>query len=538
MFDRCYSASTPMVDRLLLFSRWVKEGHAHILRSDLDPSVAGTIGPMVPNDFQVALFGEMLKQARAGLPIRGIVLKPRKLGSSTFDVVLKSFMAKYFTDWTTRILSHSDDSTTDIFETVVRLLACEKTGPQPVSEIGAKPVRFPHRSIIDTRTAGGRYVSTGATVNALVLSEISKWPGTITRLKSTLASLFNSMYDRPNTMVTIESTANMDDDTEVFENYWNSFGEPDSPYFRLFWPWFKDRNNVADVPDDFVVRDDEERELVAKFNLTPAQLMFRRNKLYALGETLFRQDFPSTPVEAFQRPQGRVFPQFDANAMHVRHEINDLKKAGYRFYGGVDMGATDAWVALIAAHKPGLSRMTVDAGNCPNFCREMTGWRWMTGGRPGKKNDHTCEAARYAITHWGLTGHVHFLREYYNPESVAKGQNIPYHAERVRELTTDITDCVFACSRERPDSISFLNQNGVRAVSFRSALAERRGEVLDGIEHMNTLIGSTGFLVRQKIEKPESVAAQETARLLGLPSSDPRKRKKKTGGRFAALRRF
>ena len=530
-----------MVQRLELFWHWIHEGHAKILLYDFERDGAmsdrtGTVGPLEPNAFQKELFACWMKQALAGKPIRGVVLKPRKLGCTTIDEVFCSCMAQYFCDWTSRIVGHTDEGTEDVFEMVKRLFQHSTVGPRPNSI--ANPIRFTHGSQVDTRTAGGRYASTGATINALVLTELAKWPGTVAKMRSTIASMLNSMYDHPNTFQMIESTANMDDDTEVFENYWNAAGEKDSPFFRLFWPWYRHSVNTASAPDDFKLRDEMEDELHRKHDVSFDQLYWRRNKISALGSlSHFKQDYPSTPSEAFQRPQGRVFPAFDPDALGVRNTAEELIRGGYSFHGGIDFGSVGAWVGLVVAHKHGISRLTVDSGNCPNFCREMIGYRWHGDRRPRDRDNHTVDAFRYAVSHWRLTGHVHVFREYYNPDSAQKGNTLPYHADRVRDLLVDVPACMFACGRDQPGSTQYLNQNGVRAVSFRSALATVKGELLDGIDHINTLIGATGFLLRPVRTPTEAEKAADTARVLGLPHvTGGHKKPRRT--RYAALRRF
>lgn len=100
----------------------------------------------------------------------------------------------------------------------------------------------------------------------------------------------------------IESTANgMVDDGEQFYNEWQRAVAGDSGFTPIFLSWldFPDYQIPGTIVDDL---DDDERELVKVFHVTPEQLAWRR---YAINDLCqgdldkFSQEYPVTPEAAF-----------------------------------------------------------------------------------------------------------------------------------------------------------------------------------------------------------------------------------------------
>ena len=73
-----------------------------------------------------------------------------------------------------------------------------------------------------------------------------------------------------------------------------------------FIPWFMMPDYQRKV-DPYFELEREEEDIKVMYDLTDEQIMFRRLKIQELGgEDLFRQEYPSTPQEAFLTT-GRLF---------------------------------------------------------------------------------------------------------------------------------------------------------------------------------------------------------------------------------------
>ena len=183
------------------------------------------------------------------------------------------------------------------------------------------------RSKITIATAGSGEVGRSATINNLHASEVAFFPDA----KQTMLGLLQSVPDELNTLVVLESTANGVGDW--FHEMWQKAVKGENDFIPIFLPWFIDPLYTRPF------RSDEEREqfideinlvtydangnelhtyeyeLMNKFNLTYEQLNWRRftiaNKCQG-DESLFMQEYPATPEEAFIS-SGR--PKFSINAL-------------------------------------------------------------------------------------------------------------------------------------------------------------------------------------------------------------------------------
>ena len=183
------------------------------------------------------------------------------------------------------------------------------------------------RSKITIATAGSGEVGRSATINNLHASEVAFFPDA----KQTMLGLLQSVPDELNTLVVLESTPNGVGDW--FHEMWQKAVKGENDFIPIFLPWFIEPSYTRPF------RSDEEREqfideinlvtydangnelhtyeyeLMNKFNLTYEQLNWRRytiaNKCQG-DESLFMQEYPATPEEAFIS-SGR--PKFSINAL-------------------------------------------------------------------------------------------------------------------------------------------------------------------------------------------------------------------------------
>lgn len=161
-------------------------------------------------------------------------------------------------------------------------------------------------------------------------------------------------------------------------------------------------------------------------------------RLNAISPVALKQEHPETPQEAWEYASGRIYPLFRRETCVgeiARLPLNALR------YRAIDWGSAESpFVCLWIAHVPGRSGFLV-SNKCPNTIREFFAYRWDDeiaqdkDQKPLKRDDHTCDAVRYAVTSFNLTGLVWVYREFYEVNSVAKGWNIMNEIEQLHRLS-------------------------------------------------------------------------------------------------------
>ena len=258
------------------------------------------IKPFVINPPQMKLYNEIAKQAKAGKPIRGIVLKARQMGFSTLTegiIFKKTSTAK---NVTSAIVTHKEDATKNLFDMSKRFYDYLPDPLKPKTKSSnAYELEFNTKdgkglgSKIKCYTAGGGAIGRSDTTHNLHVSELAWWTGD---KKNTLMGLTQTVPNETNTMVIIESTAN---GYEYFKELWDRAVDGESDYFALFVAWFE----LEEYKQEYTgfAFTEEERRLKELYNLSNEQLAWRRWKIKDLGgdENLFKQEYPSCPEEAF-----------------------------------------------------------------------------------------------------------------------------------------------------------------------------------------------------------------------------------------------
>jgi len=290
---------SPMVRRLLRFWFWLQAGQC-IIRDIHEREI-----PLIPNRAQIILFLSWLLQALAGRPIRSVVLKPRKLGISTFVQALYYFLCKHHEQQIAKTVAHQSESTREIFG-ITGLIAARDVGPRPPTA-SREMLRFQESgSRYGCQTAGAEGVGAGGTPNLLHLSEVALWK---MNKKETHYTATTAVPMTPTSVIVEESTAR---GRELFYTLFEDAHDPNHPYEPIFVPWYFDDRLAAVVPDGFEREPGEERiaERAGEYGitLTDTQLAWRRLKIIDLGEALFRQEYPSTPQEAIEGERGRRRP--------------------------------------------------------------------------------------------------------------------------------------------------------------------------------------------------------------------------------------
>lgn len=272
------------------------------------------------NPPQRRMYEAIAAQWRAKKPVRVIVLKARQMGFSTLTEALIFFLTATAGNTESMIVAHKEEATANLFRMSQRYY---QNLPQEVRPMirasNAQELLFdrPSRSSggkglgsrIRCATAGGEGVGRSYTLRCLHLSEFAFWPGDKRR---TLAGLMQSVPDVPGTLVVIESTANGYDE---FKNIWDEAVRAQRTgaegFLPIFFAWHEMPEYRREVPPGFR-RTPEEEQLAESFHLDDGQLSWRRWCIAtncAGDVNLFKQEYPSSPDEAFLATGECVFDQ-------------------------------------------------------------------------------------------------------------------------------------------------------------------------------------------------------------------------------------
>jgi len=149
---------------------------------------------------------------------------------------------------------------------------------------------------VRAETAGSRKQARGYTLNTAHLSEYAYYDDAETYLGSIIASCEGRII--------VESTPNHHDDPL------HKIVTSNSPEWHVvFLPWYSFPEYAEPVPAEFQ-RTEEEDELANAFNLTDAQLYWRRKKMSSYNDPwLFKRDFPITIEEAWTLGDDNFFTE-------------------------------------------------------------------------------------------------------------------------------------------------------------------------------------------------------------------------------------
>jgi hypothetical protein len=282
-----------------------------------------------PNRFQRRLYNRMCAARSEGRPFRAICLKARQLGCSTWTQTFFATEAFTKTGIEALTISHEDESSKKLHAMLELMYDNLPSAIQPAKDKReqGKALALTHGSAITVRTAGARESGRSFALTHLHASELAYWPDAAT----TLTALRQTMQYVPGTFELVESTANgIVDQGQVFHDEWYGAVAGETGYEAIFEPWFEDAAYRMPAPAGMVL-DEEERELERRFGVTSEQLAWRRWKIATLakigGVRKFRQEFPSTPDEAFL-VSGRPF--FDAERVAAMPIATPVKRGRWR----------------------------------------------------------------------------------------------------------------------------------------------------------------------------------------------------------------
>lgn len=307
----------------------------------------GDLVPFNPNPAQLELL-DLIRSIRAeGRPVRIIILKARQLGFSTLSLGLQYEYCTSREGAQSLMLSYDEESATDLFERVH--LMHEHSPIRPMTRFSnRRELHFANpdktaanqlpglNSKIRLGTAGRTRIGRSKTLRFVHASELAFWENP----KKAMLALENALANDADTIEIIESTAN--GVGGVFYDRWQRANNPEArgDWRPFFAAWFKDptytrplvEGRMEPIPScaaDAEAFLEEEETLRKEFQLTQEQLNWRRwaivNKCDNSLEQ-FRQEYPSTPEEAFLTTGRPVFNRMRLFLRKQQLEAEDQRR--------------------------------------------------------------------------------------------------------------------------------------------------------------------------------------------------------------------
>lgn len=257
---------------------------------------SGSIKPFEFNAAQEYLHEKIEQQKSETGKVRGLILKGRQQGCSTYVGGRFYHRTTHHRGIRTFILTHEQEATTNLFDMVERFH--DLMHPDFKPHIGAsnrKELLFDQLdSGYRVGTAGTKGVGRSATIQLFHGSEVAFWPHADTHA----AGILQAVPNEAGTEIILESTAN--GLGNLYHHMWQQAEVGANGYLPIFIPWFIQDEYREDIPLDFEL-DDEEVLYQELHGLDTEQMVWRRKKIIELGDILlFKQEYPATAEEAFQ----------------------------------------------------------------------------------------------------------------------------------------------------------------------------------------------------------------------------------------------
>lgn len=267
----------------------------------------GQLIPLVPNSEQRVIMWWYFAQRLAGVPVRIIVLKARKVGVSTIIEALGFMDLHMHPNRRGLIAAHDEKASGVIFRmTQIFYEQCPNKKPIKSEHPTKKEIRWkaPHRSLFDVQTAGSFTLGRSDTLHFFHGSEVPYW----VNAEATLLSVLNALGDKAGNVAFLEATAS---GVEEFCSRWRkavSYRQRHPKSLRGWIPLFfsvlaHKPYQTALVAGETVEAADEHEEAWVVAGATPEQLKWRRAMLEdkCNGDVqMLQQEYPATPDEAFR----------------------------------------------------------------------------------------------------------------------------------------------------------------------------------------------------------------------------------------------
>lgn len=262
---------------------------------------SGELVPLEPNRIQKKIVNLVIDDLKNDRPIRYIVLKARQEGVSTIIEALVYWWTATNRNVKSKIVAHDQETASALYEMFRRYY--ENTNiifKVPTKYNTKTDLTFDTdagdglKSQIDVSSAKNTGIGRGQTIQWLHGSEISLWPNG----SELVAGLMQAVPYLPKTAIFLESTANGMND--YFHKTWQMAMQGKSTFKPLFFGW-NEHDEYKIEPTEPLILSKEEEELQKVYDLNPAQLNWRREKMkdFADDPDKFTQEYPINDIEAF-----------------------------------------------------------------------------------------------------------------------------------------------------------------------------------------------------------------------------------------------
>lgn len=255
----------------------------------------GIVIPLHLNEAQFHLHKKIEEQRQKTGRVRVIILKGRQQGCSTYVQGRFYWRVTHGKGLRAFILTHAIDATTNLFEMVERFhqncpdFAKPKTGAANSRELYFNKIDSGYK----VGTAGTKATGRSQTIQLFHGSEVAFWP----HAEEHAAGILQAVPDVEGSEIILESTAN--GMGNFFHRTWLQAERNDSIFMPIFIPWYWQEEYKIDDEIDIKLTEEEE-EYKNTYQLSDAQIVWRRNKIQQLGSVaLFRQEYPGSAAEAF-----------------------------------------------------------------------------------------------------------------------------------------------------------------------------------------------------------------------------------------------
>lgn len=259
-----------------------------------------TIEPLVLNKVQLYVHELLERQLQTTGKVRAIILKGRQQGCSTYIEGRLYWKTTQGKGLRTFILTHEDQATQNLFAMASLYHdSCPIFVRPSTSSNNAKEMFFDKlNSGYRVGTAKNRGTGRSSTINYFHGSEVAFWPFADEHAAGVMQAI-PSGEAGCGTEVILESTAN--GFGNYFQNVWRDAEKGVNGYLPIFIPWFWQDEYREGLPLDFSL-DDEEEQYKELYQLTDAQILWRRNKIAEFhgDSSRFDQEYPATAALAFR----------------------------------------------------------------------------------------------------------------------------------------------------------------------------------------------------------------------------------------------
>ena len=293
------------------------------------------------NEVQKQIVDKIQAQRKKLKPVRLVVLKGRQFGISTLMEAIIYCFTTQRPNINSLIMSDDDDGSNYLFEMTklyYEMLQIERPTLVPVQKkSNEKKLEFQNKRsqiLIDTAKnvdAGRKY-----TFHMAHLSEAARFRN----FEQSLLSLMQSVPDKPETYVFIETTANGEND---FAKFWwkvkKEYEQGITDWVPIFLSWkdhseYQRKFTTESERENFIrTMTSEEKLIQEQHQLTLEQMNWRRSTLINKCNSdlsKFRQEYPLTDDEAFVTSGKRVFPD-----IYTRPQEKNMQDPKY--VGSVEM---------------------------------------------------------------------------------------------------------------------------------------------------------------------------------------------------------